>query len=192
MENVPSIVARGIYSYERAAGIRPRPTSIADGRVNALREDLLLEGRPLHSFVPLYWATHTPMQYVNTQKRLILPPDELIFIEVSNEVLDLDDTWMSDGNATSEATGFYPQRTGAEAVIWEIVDTRDCYSQEYKWRKAAEVLVPDRVPPRYFSRICVRTPRARTQLRKRIDRHIPARTRKPGVPPIAVDPNLYY
>jgi hypothetical protein len=192
IENVASIAVRGIRSYELASRMRPRPRSVADRSVNARRDDLELEGRPIHSFVPLYWATHTPMQYLVTQKRRTILQSELVFVEVSNDVLDFEGAWMSDGNAAKGKTSFYPQRSGAREVDWEIIDTPNCYSETYRWRKAAEVLVPDRVPPRYFTRICVRTPRARARVRREIDALLRSRVRTPTLVPVAVELSCYY
>lgn len=190
--NASSIAIRGIVAFSAACRLRPRPVSIADPGVNERRDDLALDGVPLHDFVPLYWATHTPMQYVITQKRRWIAQDDLVFFEIDDGVLDIEGTWMSDGHAVSDDTEFYEGTSGWDEVDWEIVDTYDCWSKEYRRRKAAEVLVYGKVPQIYITRICVRSARVRVRLRRQINEGLERRVRKPEIAPIVVGPDLYY
>lgn len=80
------------------------------------------------------------------------------------------------------------EHVGCDAVAWEIVDTFNCYSTKYRRKKAAEVLVPDKVPSSYITRLCVRSPRARAQLRRNIDVLLESRVRKPSLAPVRMGP----
>ncbi len=110
IENAPLIAALGILPYnfihanERIAAL---VRTIADPFVNQRRHHIALDGRPLHDYVPLYWATHTPMQYVVTFHHN-LPQDQLVFFVMdSDRVLALPGVLTTDGNAASAETVFY-------------------------------------------------------------------------------------
>ena len=191
MDNAPSIARRGILSFNALrenSDLRESSVSIADPFVNNRREGRQLDGRSLHDFVPLYWATHTPMQYVVTDQRL--PQEDLVFFVLEAErILDLPGVWTTDGNAASRSTTIYPGRGALQSLDWVILRTRNCFSSEYKRKKCAAVLVPDRIGPDLFARICVHSDRSRVKLCERIieqDNVI----RK--LPLITVDRTLYY
>lgn len=67
IENAAFIAGFGILSYNtiHAKGdLAAIVHTIADPFVNNRRHGRNVAGRSLHDYVPLYWATHTPMQYV--------------------------------------------------------------------------------------------------------------------------------
>ena len=88
-----------------------------------------------------------------------------------------------------------------DSLDWRIIDTRDCYSREYKHKKAAEVLVPNRVSPRLIRRVAVfnaevgeNLDQCSRKLLGRVSREI-ARKLDVGegtLAPICVEPDLYY
>jgi hypothetical protein len=169
--NAAFIRLLGIFSYNQQK-LNPVlvkfSSSIADPGVNYRRHWRRVGDRPLHDFVPFYWATHTPMQYVQSVRDKVIPQDDLVFYVVdADEILDMAGIWTTDGNAASHETAAYLGR-GAEPVLdWKVLNTRDCYSPEYKRRKCAEVLVPDRVPPELIQRICVYSESAIAELDRR-------------------------
>ena len=194
--NAPLITVCGVLScnqLRRHEALAELTVSIADPSVNSRRRDRVVDGRPLHDYVPLYWATHTPMQYVVTQKERRLRQEDLVFFVFdSNDVLDVPGVLTTDGNAASEATTFYRGRAGLQYLDWKILRTRDCYSPEYKRRKAAEVLVPGKIDAALIKHVAVLSAMARVgllvalgELRETLDLAV-------ELPPIQVDPNLYY
>ncbi len=75
IENVPLVMTKGILSYNKVRAISH--ISFADISVQRRRDNLYIQGenRHIHDYVPLYFTTHTPMQYVLTQKKELLPKE---------------------------------------------------------------------------------------------------------------------
>lgn len=147
--NVPSILRHGILSYRRAARIPHE--SVAMPEVQDRRSGKAVPGgRPLHDYVNLYFSARNPMLY----KRRDHHPD-LCVLRVSPDVLDLPEVVIADGNAASAYTAFWPSPAGLGKVDKDLVFAEywtdpDGIQQMRKARaKCAEVLVPDRVAPRY-------------------------------------------
>ena len=169
MQNAAPIAALGILSYNRRhcmSALDKMSISIADPFVNARRHWRHINGRSLHDYAPLYWSTHTPMQYVVTIKSRTLPEDDLVFFVLdAAQVLTLSGVMTTDGNAANEETVIYEGRGALDRLDWRIIQTPNCYSPSYKRRKCAEVLVPNHVPTENISYIAVRTEEVALALR---------------------------
>lgn len=194
IDNIPSILASGILSKNRL-GVRPY-RDIANSSVQLHRghrsvridngEETIID---LHDFVPLYFATHTPMQYVNTQGTKYQLPrmkqEELVFIEVAAlKVFKIAGVLFTNGNAAKFETQFFSSPTNLDKLAWHIIRTYNCFSEEYKWKKAAEVLVPRKIPTRMFKRIVIYSRDARSRLEARAEKALPCEC--------SVDQRLYY
>lgn len=142
--------------------------SIADPYIQDRREYRRAFGRLLHDYVPFYIGLHTPMQYVVTKARFAEQARRIAFAEVSIEkVFDLDGVCYSDGNAASVHTRFYDGPDGLNQIEWGIVlHENRCWSPDWKRWKAAEVLVPDRVPPECIDRYVVMNSEVADELAK--------------------------
>lgn len=194
MQNAPLIALFGIFSYNRIHSVSElQVQSIAHPFVNDRRHWRQFEGRSLHDYVPLYWATHTPMQYVVTFKDPCLPQTQLVFFVFrASRVLQLPSVFTTDGNASSDATQFYSGDGALEHLDWEVIHTPDCWTKEYKRKKCAEVLVPDRIETNLILQICVSTEAAIVQLEDRIRAIAQQAGINQRVAPIAVDSSLFY
>src|SRR2546423_6350519 len=90
--------------------------SIANDEVQSLRARVYVwhfskqKYRPLHSYVPFYFATRTPMLY-NKYKEGI--QDKIVIFEVSRSVLKDQGVLFSDGNASIQRLAWY----GTERVF---------------------------------------------------------------------------
>jgi hypothetical protein len=166
--NAVSIALCGIFSYNlrRASpNLNALAVSIADPFVNNHRHLKTIGGRPLHDYVPLYWATHTPMQYVVTVKDRSLPQEDLVFFVMNAlEILTIPGVWTTDGNAASNETNRYPGAGAVPNLDWSVLSKPNCFSREYKRKKCAEVLVPDCVPRDKLFEIVVQSEYAAQQL----------------------------
>lgn len=211
MNNIPPIVALGIVSRNiflqldmqtrlRKWGHR----SIGDPFVIARRDKKLcpLTDRPISDYVPLYFALHTPMQYVVTIRDKKIQQQDLVFIDVApRHIFSIPGVVVTDGNAASDKTRFFQGSEGLEEVDWRIVlHVRKAYSTEYKRRKMAEVLVPDSVEPEAFCRIVVYNQQAKRDLKRSLSRWkqmlrdekaLAERLRR-GLDIIEVNDNYYY
>lgn len=160
IENVPSILMHGILSYNKAQAYPHR--DISSKKVQRYRGALVPgTNRQVHDFVPLYFATLTPTQHAITfgSKRLrfdkSIEQRDLVFIEVDLIKLFRQNRNLlfTDGNAASDETKYYTNPNGITSLDWDVIRNDRCYSKEYKRKKAAEVLVPDKVEQSYFKRL---------------------------------------
>lgn len=169
--NLPSILEKGILCYNRARYIPHQ--SVALSSVQKKRRS---GGADLHDFVPLYFATHTPMQYLITmgskRRSKVIDESELVFIEIDAvSIFKSTDIFFTDGNAASYETSFYDHITDLDSLNWDIIRTRNCSSDVYRRKKAAEVLIPDQISPDFFRRIVVYDQKSKTQLKKEITKY---------------------
>lgn len=157
--NLDSILQRGILSHDRAARISHN--SCASEDVQARRRKIRVpNGGRLHSYANLYFHARNPMMYVLTRQH---QRDDLIVIRVSEAVLDLPDTVLTDGNAAADGTRFYPSPEGLANLNSELIfagywaDANFWPIQEKKRVRNAEVLVPNMVASEYIEWCCVDT-----------------------------------
>jgi hypothetical protein len=179
--NLPSVLANGILSYERAA--RLQHASVALQPVQDRRDQTRVpQGLRLHQYANLYFHARNPMLF----KRLGEAPS-LCVLAVSTDVLSFEGTVITDCNAASDWARFlHPSQ-------WEFVNFADVFALDWRHpgnparyyqhrsRKCAEVLVPHRVPPEMLLGARVIDPAARTRLI----------AQAPDLP-VAVDPVLFF
>ncbi len=150
MDNVQSILRHGILSNRRASKVAH--TSVAMQEVQHRRAEVVVPGgRRLHEYVNLYICARNPMLYKRAGQHL-----ELCVLRVSTDVLDLPGVVVTDANASSDYCRFAEAPAGLRIVNRDLTfadDWRDPDLIEY-WRKksakCAEVLVPDKVDPRFI------------------------------------------
>lgn len=81
---------------------------------------------------------------------------DLCVLRVSTDVLDLPKVVITDGNAASDYTWFWPSPKGLSKVDKELIfaefwtDEDQIVGWQKKRAKCAEVLVPDLVKPRFI------------------------------------------
>ena len=151
IENLASILRRGILSHNRAGRLEHH--SVALESVQDIRRGKSVPGgSTLHSYANLYFHARNPMMY-----RLISNGyDSLVVLRVSAEVLDVPDAVVTDGNAATYGTRFYPSPEGLRhlepALIFAKWWTDENYTTDLEKKRArnAEVLVPDLVPLEYI------------------------------------------
>lgn len=148
--NVQSILRCGILSNRRASKVSH--TSVAMQEIQNRRAEVAVPGgHKLHEYVNLYICARNPMLYKLQKQHL-----DLCVLQVSTDVLRLPSVVVTDSNAASQYVRFAEAPDGLK-----IVD-RDATFAEYwkdedpiiEWKKksakCAEVLVPDRVEPRFI------------------------------------------
>ena len=151
IENLDSILRRGILSHNRAGRLGHH--SVALESVQDIRRGKSVPGgSTLHSYANLYFHARNPMMY-----RLIHNGyDSLVVLRVSAEVLDIHNTVVTDGNAATYGTRFYPSPEGLchldPTLIFAMWWTDENYTTvlEKKRARNAEVLVPNLVPSEYI------------------------------------------
>jgi len=151
IENVASILDRGILSNRRAARLTHR--SVAMEEVQDRRRDKRIPGAGLlHEYANLYFDAHNPMLSRRRDRN-----DSICVMRIEHTVLDLPGVIVTDCNAASDYARFHAASAGIRALDKDLVFARfwtnanDPYeAMRHKSIKCAEVLVPDSVDPEFL------------------------------------------
>lgn len=148
MTNLESVASLGLLSHDRAAVVPHQ--SVASESVQSNRVGKRIPGGGLlHSYVNTYFHARNSMMFF----LLANGKAPLIVFRVSHEVLDLPNVIISDGNAATGTTRFFPSPDGLNHLDSELVfaiswNHQDPFVKaERKRVRSAEVLVPDLVLP---------------------------------------------
>ena len=152
ISNVPSIMEKGILSYNRAKNIPHKSVAMID--VQKKREKKRIPGgKPLHDYVNLYFCARNPMLYKllyePSNQHGLQPRFKLCVLKISKEILSIKGVFITDGNAASDDTHFFPFPEGLDKIdesqvfaeYWK--GSNEISWMNKKFMKCAEVLVPD-------------------------------------------------
>ena len=149
--NVLSVMQHGILSNKLSTKLSHK--SVAMEEVQYRRKDKQIPGaRKLHEYANLYFDAHNPMLCKRQDQN-----DRICILCVNPSVLDLPDVIISDRNAASDWARFSTVSDGLAALdknkiyatYWTNANNQ-YEAWENKSIKCAEVLIPDRVEPRYI------------------------------------------
>jgi hypothetical protein len=163
--NIASILVTGLISHNRTASVQH--TSVAMPEIQDRRARIVVPGgRPLHDYVNLYICARNPMLYKRKAQHR-----DITVLKISPDVLDLPGVVVTDQNTSSEYARFGPGPTGLDMVDYELIFAEYWTHPEdqiLEWRhksiKCAEVLVPDRIGPKYIAGAYVSCPDSRQAL----------------------------
>jgi hypothetical protein len=151
--NIESICQKGILSHALAKQL-PH-TSIAKSEVVELRKKKSVpQGRPLLEYVNLYFNPRNPMMYKVTDGGARI--DDICLLKVGPNILMSAGVVITDGNAASSYTRFYPSPAGLaslkrdEIFITSWNDEDPVRRFRLKSTTCSEVLVPDCIEPRFI------------------------------------------
>lgn len=151
IDNIPSILKHGILSYAEAAKI-PH-VSVALESVQEKRDQKRVPGGlALHEYANMYFHARNPMM---SRRRNEAP--RLCVLRISPDILNVPGAVITDQNAASKYVLFMtPDRIKylnfdyLFARSWKHPD-----DQIEEWRhssaKCAEVLIPQRIPPKFLT-----------------------------------------
>lgn len=143
LANLASIMEYGILSREEIHRKNLQFEDISDPSVQRLRTGY-------HNYVPLFLVLSTPMLYVCWQRH----SEAVAAIEVNIQVADFKGVQFSDGNIAASKTNIYSDPKNLQNLDWEVIRAPwGAYSQEWKRKRSAEILVPQFVPREYVNRI---------------------------------------
>jgi hypothetical protein len=181
IQNVPSIMNHGILCLHKAK--RLDHASVAMQEIQEIRAKKIVPGgKPLHTYVNLYFCARNPMMYKRAAQH-----KSLCVLRINTEVMDLPGVVIADGNAASGYTGFWPSKSGLDRIDFELVFAEwwtdsNQIQQWYKTRvKCAEILVPDSIDPCYIQGVyasCEESQRLLEEMGFRL--------------PITIDPKLFF
>ncbi|MCD6512808.1 MAG: DUF4433 domain-containing protein [Thermoplasmata archaeon] len=140
------ILVQGILPRNVIQSLNIQYSDISIENVQNLRRDV---SRDIHDYVPLYFATHTPMLYDVYEK--FNYKESIVIIKIDLRIFEKR-KYFTDMNIAYPECNFYKNEKDLEKLNWKIINTKKCYTKEYKKYKQAELLVNE-VPPSYFKRI---------------------------------------
>lgn len=184
IDNVPSILRRGILSHERVETEGVQYTPIYDEAIVAARKDKLApNGKRLWSFANLYFNARNPMLYrVKHEKSL----DDMAVVCVKPTILQRPDIFITTGNARALQSDILPRDVGMKELpkIKREFDIAWWKLEDGSKRKImAECLVPDLVPPENIQAIYV----ANHKIRERLEPML-----HPSKIAIIPEPNMFF
>jgi ssDNA thymidine ADP-ribosyltransferase, DarT len=178
--NLDSILHRGILSHDDASKIDHQSVASEDVQ-DRRRGKWVPNGQRLHSYANLYFHARNPMMYYLVRHG----HNDLAVIRVSEAVLELSDTVLTDGNAASAGTRFYSSPDGLAYLNSKLIFARywtdENYwpDQEKKRSRNAEVLVPGLISSTYIQGCYVDTPAKRSYCEESYN--LPAVTVRKGI-----------
>ena len=151
INNLPSILERGVFSHEKVEAEGVNPTPIYDADIVSRRNQITTpDTRNLWSYANLYFQPRNAMMY-----RVVHEKDSrnLAVVGINTKVLSEQGIFITDGNAAHETTQFYYPSKGMEALQqqWSIIQS-DWWNRDdgSKRKIMAECLIPDHVKPEHI------------------------------------------
>ncbi len=156
IDNLPSILTRGVYSHEKIEAEGVHSTHIYDADIVNRRNQITApDKRSLWSYVNLYFQPRNAMMY-----RVVHEKDakNLAVVGVNKRVLNEQGVFITDGNAAHETTQFHSPSKGLEVLRqqWSIIQN-DWWNRDdgSKRKIMAECLIPEHVKTEYIQTIYV-------------------------------------
>jgi O-acetyl-ADP-ribose deacetylase (regulator of RNase III) len=184
IENLPSILQRGILSHKKVEELTVSYTPIYDNSIVSKRKDKATPARSsLWEYANLYFQPRNPMMY-----RVVHEKDrrDIAVIGVKPDVLTAAGGLITDGNAANDPTQFFPIKEGVELLKkqWKIIQNEWWNELDGSKRKImAECLVPEMISPELIHSIFVADYKAKEQVEKLI-----GSARVPVIP----EPNMFF
>ena len=180
--NLSSIIKHGLLAKRWAGRMKPESIAMEEIQQRRMNKRLVPGKRTLHEYVNLYFYARNPMLYKRKDQH-----ERICILRVSTAVLNLPGVIIADGNAASDYTRFWPSPEGLEYVDEAIVfaeywtDPDEIVAWRKKRIKCAEVLVPDRVDPKFIFGVYVSCEQAKRDV-EAMNLSLP----------IKVDPHLFF
>lgn len=187
INNVPSVLKRGILSHELVETENVPFTRIYNAEIVAKRRDIKTpDGRSLWSFANLYFQPRNPMLYRVVFFGESTDENDIAVLGVQMSILNRPDIFISTGNAAHSLSHILTASEGRK-VISEIKKNTD---KEYwtdeggsKRKIMAECLVPGMIPPQLITEICVASHEALDRVRPMVQQFNL---------PVVREPNMFF
>jgi hypothetical protein len=160
----------GVLSHNLSLKLSHPPYSVAMKEIQDKRKDKVIPGtdKKLHDYANFYFDAHNPML-----SKVRKYNNEICVLRISTEVLGLPTVIISDQNAASDWAGFYDVARGLSVLDKDKIFARywtNPNDQIDEWKrssaKCAEVLVPNKIDPKYILGAIVANQAALESLRK--------------------------
>ena len=184
IENLPSILQRGILSHKAVEELGLSYTPIYDSGIVSKRKDKSTPARSsLWEYANLYFQPRNPMMY-----RVVHEKDkrDIAVIGVKPDVLAAVGGLITDGNAANEPSQFFAIKEGIEILQkqWKIIQNEWWNELDGSKRKImAECLVPRQISPELVHSVFV----ADYKAKERVETIIGS-----AKIPIVPEPNMFF
>jgi O-acetyl-ADP-ribose deacetylase (regulator of RNase III) len=167
IENLPSILSRGILSHREVENRAVQFKAIYDAEIVGNRKlRTTPDGHSLWDFANVYFQPRNPMLYrVIHEKGL----KEIAILALKPQVLDTPGLYITDGNAANSLTNFFNLKNGLKALskIWDVINADWWNPLDGSKRKImAECLVPRVIPPDFIHSVFVASHNIANEVRK--------------------------
>ena len=175
--NVPSILEQGILCHNHVVKIKHDRIDNLDVQLRRVNKSVGAAKKTLHDFANLYFDPHNPMLCSKREEN-----DKICVLRISKDVLNLNGVIISDRNASRGWARFESVDEGLAlldanevfAIFWTDPDPYE--RDRLKGVKCAEVLVPERVDPRFIIGAYVDNVRALTEFREKSNLSVSLKT----------------
>ena len=154
INNIPSILSKGIFSHERIDEENINYAEIYDSDIVSERKDIKVsEDKSLWSFANLYFNPRNPMLFRVICER---PVNNIAVLGVDRSILNREDGYITTGNAAYKQTKILPIKKARKRLTKIFSETDRVYWRENDGSKRkimAECLVPDSIHPDYIKSI---------------------------------------
>lgn len=156
VDNLRSILARGVFSHEKIETEGVHATPIYDADIVSRRSQITTpDTRNLWTYANLYFQPRNAMMYRVVHE---INPSNLAVVGVNKKVVNEQGVFITDGNAAHETTQFYYPARGLEVLRqqWSII-RNDWWNRDdgSKRKIMAECLILDHVKPEHIQSIYV-------------------------------------
>lgn len=154
IENVPSILKRGILCHQTIEEKNIEFTPIYDKEIVSRRAQRLVPGgKTLWDFANLYFQARNPMLYKVIHDK---PLDEIVVLGIRRDIIRTKGAFVTDGNAASSPTTIVPVSRAKN--LWKEIGN---HTEIEWWNEAdgskrkimAECLVPESIAPEHIQTI---------------------------------------
>lgn len=167
IDNLPSILERGIFSYDRVKGEGLRPISIDNGNIIEQRNYKTTDGKKLWDYANLYFQPRNALMYRFLHQHHL---KDLAVVGIDKKVLDEQDVIITDGSTANETTQFFNCLSGGMKILkkqWSIIENDWWNNSDGSKRKMmAECLIPYYVKPVYIRSVYVADDTTRNDIQK--------------------------
>lgn len=156
IENLPSILSKGILSHKKVEELKVSYTPIYDTSIISRRKDKSTSDRnSLWEYANLYFQPRNPMMY-----RVVHEKDRrnIAVVGVKPGVLQASGGLITDGNAANDPTQFFSINQGLDVLQqqWKIIQNDWWNDLDGSKRKImAECLIPEQINPELVHSIFV-------------------------------------
>lgn len=172
IENIHTILLYGLFSHNLVNAENLSVASCSRSEIQERRSKILIGGKPATDFVPLFFSERPPMLFEIQRK---YPGRKMVYICIRAEIIGEKGVCFSDGNIANtqeiagmkHSTKIYSELKDLEKLDWKRIkqfDQVNCFFDEAKRIKSAEVLVPAKIDHSWIEKLIVPDDEAKSSL----------------------------